>query len=73
MADSDVQQHLLRNFGRFDTIEKIEDDMLELTRSVQYLQSQARPTELGAYLEGKGNDGRQVPLWLRERLQEVVG
>ena len=47
MADKDVQQHVLKSFGRLDTFEKIKDEVLELTRATQYLNTQARPMELG--------------------------
>ena len=61
MGDSDIQQHLLKNFNRLDTFEKIREEVLELTRASQYLQSQARPMELGAFHEGKGEgDGNKT-------------
>ena len=53
MGDSDIQAHLLKNFTRLDSFEKIREEVLELTRATQYLQSQARPMELGAFPKGK--------------------
>ena len=59
MGDSDIQQHLLKNFNRLDTFEKIKEEVLELTRASQYLQSQARPMELGAFPKGPKGKGKK--------------
>ena len=56
MGDSDIQAHLLKNFNRLDNFEKIREEVLELSRASHYLNSQARPMELGAF-PGKGKKG----------------
>jgi hypothetical protein len=54
MRDGDMQAILLKNFIRLDTLEEIREDVLELTRVTQHLQSQARPMGLGPP-PGKGS------------------
>ena len=66
MGEADIQQHLLKNFNRLDTFEKIREEVLELTRASQYLQSQARPMELGA-LPGKGRGTGRRQSWRRRQ------
>ena len=57
-SDKDIQQHLLKNFGRLDTFTKIRDEVLEFDRAKTYLQSQTRPMELGGFPKGgKGKKG----------------
>ena len=57
MADSRVKEHLIRNSGRLSTWTAMKDEILEVTRTQQYIDSQPVPMQLGAFPDkGKGKN-----------------
>ncbi|CAK0791790.1 unnamed protein product, partial [Prorocentrum cordatum] len=52
MEDSRVKQHLIRNSAGLDTWPKMREEILEITRAQQYVDSQPTPMLLGAIPRG---------------------
>ena len=58
MQDEEIQRHLIRNSHRLDTWDRMRDELLELTRTSQYINKlEPVPMEIGA-LPGKGKKGK---------------
>jgi len=54
MMDKSVQEHLIKNSHRLETWPAMREELLEMTRTTQYLNNQAKPMELGAFVKGQG-------------------
>ena len=54
MHDSRVKEHLFRNTARLDSWIKTPDEILEIARTQQDINSQPAPMQLGATPKGKG-------------------
>ena len=52
MEDSRVKEHLIRNSAGLDTWPKMREEILEITRTQQYVDSQPTPMQLGAIPRG---------------------
>ncbi|CAK0820598.1 unnamed protein product, partial [Prorocentrum cordatum] len=70
MENERVKEHLIRNSSRITTWQHVRDEILEITRTQQYIDSQPAPMQLGATpwnagkpkggksKEGKGKEGK---------------
>ncbi|CAK0880457.1 unnamed protein product, partial [Prorocentrum cordatum] len=66
MTDPEVQKHRVKNASRLDTLKAMKDELLDMARTEQYLDSQARPMELGGFprpdSDGERDYGFLMPL-----------
>ena len=58
MTDAGVQKHLVKNANRLDTWKAMKDELLDMARTEQYLNSQARPMELGGLPRPEAKEGK---------------
>ena len=59
MDDIKIKEHLIRNSARLTTWRDMLEEILEVTRTQQYLNSQPTPMQLGATPhKGKGKEGK---------------
>ena len=54
MEDMRVKEHLIRNSVRITSWNQMREEILEITRTQQYIDSQPMPMQLGANPKGKG-------------------
>ena len=59
MEDMRVKEHLIRNRVRFTSWNQMREEILEITRTQQYIDSQPMPMQLGANPKGKGKGQRE--------------
>jgi len=56
MTDTKVKEHLIRNAGRIDTWPKMREEIVEISCTTAYVNSQPLPMQLGATPKGKGKE-----------------
>ena len=58
MEDMRVKEHLIRNSVRITSWNQMREEILEITRTQQYIDSQPMPMQLGANPKSKGKDSK---------------
>ena len=60
MEDMRVKEHFIRNSDRITSWDQMREEILEITRTQQFIDSQPMPMQLGANpkSKGKGKDGK---------------
>jgi len=61
MTDTDTQAHLVKNAHRLETWQAMRDELMDMTRTSEYINAQPKPMELGAIPQkgkGKGKKGK---------------
>ncbi|CAK0856447.1 unnamed protein product, partial [Prorocentrum cordatum] len=59
MQDTDVQQHLVKNASRLDTWKAMKEELLDMARTTQYLNSWPKSMELGAKAKAEANKEKE--------------